>query len=155
MATGKVVRFDDDKGYGFIAPDDGGEDVFVHANELTERGLRVSTGTKVQFNVIGGERGLKAYDVRIVDARSQSDGPAAIAERTGHGGNGQAADHSGAPASAGRADDDELSEAFPKHEFVQHVTDILLETAPELTGGQIVRLRERLLEFAVKNGWAY
>ena len=155
MATGKVVRFDDDKGYGFIAPDDGGEDVFVHANELTERGLRVSTGTKVQFNVIGGERGLKAYDVRIVDGRSQSDGPAAIADRTA-GGGGQLANNSGAPAPAGgKADDDELSEAFPKHEFVQHVTDILLETAPELTGAQIVKLRERLLEFAVKNGWAY
>ena len=34
MLTGKVIRFDDVRGYGFIAPDGGGEDVFVHANVL-------------------------------------------------------------------------------------------------------------------------
>src|SRR5438067_13943591 len=67
VQTGKVVRFDEGRGYGFIAPDDGGEDVFVHANELTDRGVRVSVGTRVRFKVLGGERGLKAYDVELLD----------------------------------------------------------------------------------------
>lgn len=157
MATGQVVRFDDDRGYGFIAPDDGGEDVFVHANDLTSHGLRISAGTQVQFNVIGGERGLKAYDVRVVDGRSA---PASgLMVGTG-GGAGQAdgltVKHVDVPAAPdGKTDDDELSEVFSKYEFTQQVTDIFLETTPELTGAQITKLRERLLEFATKNGWAY
>jgi len=44
MATGRIIRFDEIKGYGFISPSDGGEDIFVHANELADRGLRVSAG---------------------------------------------------------------------------------------------------------------
>ncbi|WP_345034392.1 cold shock domain-containing protein [Kutzneria kofuensis] len=36
MATGRVLRFDDVRGFGFIAPDSGSEDVFVHANDLSE-----------------------------------------------------------------------------------------------------------------------
>ncbi len=67
MATGRVIRFDEVKGYGFITPSDGGEDVFVHANEITDRGLRVSAGTQVAFQVLESDRGLKAYDVRVVD----------------------------------------------------------------------------------------
>jgi CspA family cold shock protein len=67
MVTGRVIRFDEVKGYGFIMPSDGGEDVFVHANEITDRGLRVSAGTQVAFRVLEGDRGLKAYDVRILE----------------------------------------------------------------------------------------
>lgn len=57
MVTGRVIRFDEVKGYGFITPSEGGEDVFVHANEITDRGLRVSAGTQVAFQVLEGDRG--------------------------------------------------------------------------------------------------
>jgi cold shock protein len=46
MATGKVIRFDDIRGYGLIAPSDGSEDVFVHANETIDRGMRVTAGSR-------------------------------------------------------------------------------------------------------------
>src|SRR6516162_5267427 len=70
MATGTVIRFDEIKGYGFISPSDGGEDIFVHANELIDRGLRVTAGSQVEFRVVEGDRGLKAYDVRVIDQQT-------------------------------------------------------------------------------------
>jgi cold shock protein len=155
MPTGKVMRFDGAKGYGFIAPDDEGEDVFVHANELMSRGLQVSTGTRVQFNVIDGGRGPKAYDVEIIDGRTL---PPAGAQRATAGENGAAAEQavvSGLPGGKPDDGDDELSEVFSKYEFLHLVTDIVLDATPELTGAQVVKLRDRFLEFAAKNGWAY
>lgn len=141
MVTGRVIRFDESKGYGFIAPSDGGEDVFVHANELTDRGLRVTAGTRVEFRVIEGERGMKAYDVKILDdpqsAPVSSAGPAEPAVRQ--------ADR--------QLEDDELAEIFSEQEFGQQVTELLLATAPQLTGAVIVELRSSLVQFARKNGW--
>ena len=152
MATGRVIRFDEIKGYGFIAPSDGGEDVFVHANELIDRGLRISAGTKVGFRVLEGDRGLKAYDVQIIDedqSRAHSAPAPAIDGSVASNGS-----HPAEPALRGRATaEDELCEVFPEAEFVQQITDLLLTAAPQLTGATIVELRGRLLQFARKNGW--
>jgi cold shock protein len=146
MVTGRVIRFDEVKGYGFITPSEGGEDVFVHANEIADRGLRVGAGTQVAFRVLEGDRGLKAYDVRIIDDQDQS-GPAGDSPR---------------PAIEPRAEPraewrppaaDELFEVFAEPEFTQQITELLLTAAPQLTGSGIVELRGRLLEFARKNGW--
>ena len=49
--------------------------------------------------------------------------------------------------------EDELFEVFPEREFVQQITDLLLTTAPQLTGGIILELRNSLMQFARKNGW--
>ena len=149
MATGRVIRFDETKGYGFIAPSDGGEDVFVHANELIDRGLRISAGTRVGFRVLEGDRGLKAYDVEVIE----EDQPPVSAQATNDPlmPNGT---HSAEPALRGRAAaEDELCEVFPEAEFVQQITDLLLVAAPQLTGATIVELRRHLLQFARKNGW--
>ena len=52
MATGKVKWYNSQKGYGFIAPDDGGKDVFVHATALEAAGLRsLSDGQSVSYEV--------------------------------------------------------------------------------------------------------
>lgn len=60
MLTGKVVRFDEVRGYGFIAPDGGGEDVFVHANVLGDDKYVFGPGLRVEFEVSDGDRGPKA-----------------------------------------------------------------------------------------------
>jgi CspA family cold shock protein len=52
MATGKVKWYNSQKGYGFIAPDDGGKDVFVHATALEAAGLRsLNDGQAVSFEI--------------------------------------------------------------------------------------------------------
>jgi CspA family cold shock protein len=66
VVTGKVVRFDEMRGYGFVAPDSGGEDVFVHVNDLDVDKRLIAPGTIVEFTMEEGERGPKASNVRIV-----------------------------------------------------------------------------------------
>lgn len=66
MVRGKVVRFDDMRGYGFVAPDGGGEDVFMHVNDLDVDKRLITPGVVVEFTVEDGERGLKASDIRLV-----------------------------------------------------------------------------------------
>ncbi|GAA3618324.1 hypothetical protein GCM10022223_38830 [Kineosporia mesophila] len=64
------MRFDEIRGYGFIAPDSGGEDVFLHANALLAEKHQYQPGVPVEFDVIEGERGLKATAVRVVKGRA-------------------------------------------------------------------------------------
>ena len=66
MVTGKVVRFDEMRGYGFVTPDGGGEDVFVHVNDLESDKRLMGPGAVVEFTVEDGERGPKASNVRVV-----------------------------------------------------------------------------------------
>lgn len=74
MVTGKVVRFDEIRGYGFVTPDGGGEDVFVHVNDLETDKRLIGPGAVVEFTVEDGERGPKASNVRVVrNARPADD----------------------------------------------------------------------------------
>ncbi|HYY21892.1 MAG TPA: cold-shock protein [Thermoleophilaceae bacterium] len=67
MATGTVKWFSDDKGFGFISPDDGGKDLFVHHTGIAGDGFRsLSEGSKVSYESESGPKGLKAIDVRPV-----------------------------------------------------------------------------------------
>ncbi len=64
MATGTVKWFNDQKGYGFIAPDDGGKDVFVHHTAITMDGFRtLAEGQKVQFDITQDVKGARAINV--------------------------------------------------------------------------------------------
>ena len=61
MATGTVKWFNADKGYGFIAPDNGGEDVFVHITAVQRAGLDgLNDNQKVSFEVVTGRNGREA-----------------------------------------------------------------------------------------------
>ncbi len=64
MATGTVKWFNPAKGYGFITPDDGGKDVFVHITAVEGAGMgTLSEGQKVKFEVVEDPRGLKASEL--------------------------------------------------------------------------------------------
>lgn len=64
MPVGKVKWFNDKKGYGFIEPDGGGEDVFVHHTSIQSDGFRtLAEGQDVQYEVIRGPKGFQATNV--------------------------------------------------------------------------------------------
>ncbi len=67
MTVGSVKWFNAEKGFGFITPDDGGEDVFVHHSAIQMEGYRaLSEGQRVEFEVTQGQKGLQASNVRSV-----------------------------------------------------------------------------------------
>lgn len=68
MSQGSVKWFDNKKGYGFIAQE-GGEDVFVHYSNIVGDGFKtLEEGTPVSFDVIQGDKGLKAQNVRVLQS---------------------------------------------------------------------------------------
>ena len=67
MATGTVKWFNAEKGFGFIAPDDGGADVFAHYSAISSSGYRsLDENQKVEFDVTQGPKGPQAENVRAL-----------------------------------------------------------------------------------------
>ncbi|MDH5368035.1 MAG: cold-shock protein [Cyclobacteriaceae bacterium] len=63
MSNGTVKFFNNSKGFGFITPDEGGKDVFVHKNELT---IDLNEGDKVSYDVEESQKGLNAVNVKHI-----------------------------------------------------------------------------------------
>lgn len=80
MATGKVKWFNNAKGYGFILPEQGGEDLFAHFSTIQMDGYKtLRAGQSVTFDVVTGPKGLHAVNIR-----AESD-TAAVGASTGNG----------------------------------------------------------------------
>jgi cold shock protein len=66
MPTGKVKFYDEGKGFGFIAGDDG-QEVFLHASALPEGVTTVRSGARLEFGIADGRKGAQALSVRVLD----------------------------------------------------------------------------------------
>jgi CspA family cold shock protein len=135
MPEGKVIRFDEIRGYGFVAPSSGGEDVFLHVNDLEFDKRLLGPGVFVKFDVEDGDRGLKASRVGLVDREHRAAAPAPK------------------PSLVKEVVDDGMCDVLTVKEFLEEVTESLLGTAPAITGEQIILIRQRLAQLARNHGW--
>ncbi|WP_328603735.1 cold shock domain-containing protein [Amycolatopsis sp. NBC_00345] len=125
MVTGKVVHFDEGRGFGFVSPDDGGDDVFLHVNDIHFDKRLLAPGVQLQFDTEEGDRGLKAARVSLLET-----------------GQSRPVHH-----------DDGLCDVLPEHEFLEEVTEQLLAKASSLTGEQILAVRRCVTALARSHGW--
>lgn len=140
MATGKVLQFDVSRGYGFVAADDGGEDVFLHASVFDGDPGDLTPGTPLEFEVMAGDRGRKAFAVRFASGKPIPQ-QATVPQIT-------------VPQQAAAViDDEQLCDVLSQSEFADTLTEMLLKTIPSLTGAQILEVRQDVLDFAKKHGW--
>jgi cold shock protein len=143
LATGRILQFDHTRGYGFVAAQDGGDDIFLHTSVFNGYPDMLVPGALVEFQVMAGDRGRKAYDARLADEEWEK----APADRT----------PAPAPVPAAETlpadDDDQMCDVLSSAEFGHELTELLLNTVPELTGGQIIQARRSILEFAKQHGW--
>ncbi|TQF06714.1 cold shock domain-containing protein [Kitasatospora acidiphila] len=142
-STGHILRFDEVRGYGFIAPDEGGEDLFMHANDLLGEKHLFRAGLAVSFDAEQGERGMKASRVRLVDAPPREGigvqrPPVAVI-----------------PPWATREETpgDNLCDVLSSAEFQHELTETLLTAAPTLTGTQILAIRKALVDLSRQHNW--
>jgi CspA family cold shock protein len=160
MLMGKVVRFDEVRGYGFIAPDDGSEDVFVHANVLGDDKFVFGPGLRVEFEATNSDRGPKAYAVHLLPDLGPAAAPAAVPPPVlltrapvAPPVAAPAVAASGPPPATMDSADDELCDVLTASAFGHEITELLLKAAPTVTAAQILDMRAELISFGRQHGW--
>ncbi|OLE27144.1 MAG: hypothetical protein AUG49_06150 [Catenulispora sp. 13_1_20CM_3_70_7] len=135
MVKGSIVSFDRTKGYGFVAPESGGEDVFVHVNDLLDDKSLMVPGRTVEFILDQGDRGPKASQVKVEWTERSRSRPE--------------------PRSLGaEADDaDDMCDVLSVADLEHELTEMLLHAVPALPGSQILEVRKRVVALAQSHGW--
>lgn len=140
MLTGRIVRFDEERGFGFIAQDGGSqEDVFFHVDSLGRGWSSLAIGTRVTFEVVEGQRGLKAYNLHVVEVNGGNESKLA-------------AGAAGSPTVTS-TEAEEMCDVLTEDELRSEVTERLLQRLPGLTAEQIQLVREDFVALAAKHGW--
>jgi cold shock CspA family protein len=129
VSIGKLVSFDSSRGFGFIRPDDGGPDVFVHVNDIGLDEDELRQGRVFEFDVTEGDRGPKAVNLTVVGGQPTPPAPRHKKDRAASSGQLTAAEHK------------------------RLITELLLDASPALTAGEILTIRDRLTVFADQQGW--
>ena len=145
MTRGKVLSFDRVKGYGFVAPDTGGDDVFIHVNDLHSDKDLLTPGSIVEFLLEEGDRGPKASAITVINSAAgptQSAAPQRSSAYSSH----QASD-------AAESDAEGMADVLSAEEFAHECTEALLRVEPELTSRQIIDIRKRLSRICQDHGW--
>ncbi|GAA2442356.1 cold shock domain-containing protein [Streptomyces lavendulocolor] len=134
LMMGKILRFDEVRGYGFIVPREGGEDVFMHANDLVDDKYLYQAGREVEFYLEMGDKGPKASEIRLVHQPPRRPAAAAV------------------PVPRDDSDDDTL-DVLSTAEFQAELTEVLIDADGTLTTAQLKRVRTRVTELARAHGW--
>jgi cold shock protein len=171
LATGRVLQFDHARGYGFVAADDGGDDVFLHSSVFDGDPEELAPGTKVEFKIMAGDRGRKAFAARLGadDEAGDVGAPRKSPPVPAQPGPPPALRPTPAPQPPVHAyrittredderdddvkDDEQLCDVLSQAEFGRELTELLLSDVPALTGQQILDVRHSVLERAKKHGW--
>jgi CspA family cold shock protein len=163
LVTGRILQFDHLRGYGFVGADDDGEDVFLHASVFDGDPERLAPGTKIEFKVMAGDRGRKAFAAHLIDDGPEDNlvppsrpvppplpvaptPPPAVAQVS-------TAPPPHAPGKVQAPEDEQMCDVLTSAEFGQELTELLLGNVPSLTGQQLLEVRKSVLESAKKHGW--
>ncbi len=153
--TGSVARFDSRRGYGFLSPDDGGEDVFVHQNNIVMEGFRfLNPGEKVRFGVEEGERGRKALAVSLLEPRPEREQRAGEEARdqqaSRHHGHGNDEEPSASAGSSRRSSQRRSSGRHQSNRREQSQVESVDVSELERKFDKLSRRHERLLNLLVE-----
>ncbi len=156
--SGKIVHFDANKGFGFLAPDAGGSDVFLHINDIDIDEHSLKPGAAVEFDIEETDRGSKAVNLVVTGGAPAGapDRPRRTEDaRDGgrpdrrHDDRGSARDDRRKPARSGDA------ATLDSGTFSEEITELLLDASGTLTAAQILAIRQRVTDFAIARGWVF